>query len=209
MFPRLILRINYLAFILLWLTIVSAAPISQSETNQNGALEPRSNLNLETPKQILPRYAPLVATKDGPPNSSKIAAVKEPGEKPGNLPQPSNDSSASKDGSPPQRQNGGSTVEKSTPGQDSKPDPAQGQFSQGNELAVGRVPKNSNSSPPAGRKDQPPQNQPAQTNNPPPAQDQAKPAPKEKEKPKVIYIPMPKIQLFGRPHEGHQEYIGE
>jgi len=227
--PRMIPRVKHFAFIFLWLTIVLAAPSSQPEASQNGALGPKSNLNHDASKQILPRDAPSVATKDGPPGSSKIAAVKEPGEKEEHSPQtfgfsipasnsagqkaqkeskePAKDNPAPKNGSP-QRQKDGSVVDNSTPDQDSKQTPTQGQFSQGNEPAVGRVPKNPNSSPPSAQQEKPPKNQPDPATNLPPTQEQVKPeTKKEKEKPKIIYMPMPKIQLFGRPHEGQQEYI--
>ena len=217
----MILRINYFTFILLWLAVVLAAPIPLPETPQNGALKPRSNF---------PRDAPSVATKDGPPDSAKIATVKQPGEKLGNSPQNSapftpmpnfagqeaqknsqesaNYKPASKNGSPSQPEENEAAAKPQNSGQDSKHVLVQG-HAQG-EPAVGRVPDKSNSSPPAGQNDRPPQNQQAKDSNPPPAKEQTKPESKKektKEKPKIIYMPMPKIQLFGRPHEGQHQYV--
>lgn len=79
MHPRANLHIKTFAFIIMWFTVTLAVPVPQ-----NGAIVP-ANLKTEViPKQVLSKDSNSASViQSGPPDSSKIAPIKNPGVKPG------------------------------------------------------------------------------------------------------------------------------
>lgn len=220
----MIFRINYFTLILLSLTVVLSGPVPLPERPQNGALESISDLKLEGPRQIDPRDTPSVAITDGPPDSAKIVALKQPGENLNNSPQnsgpstpasdsakgqnPTNDNSSSKDAPVLQPKKGGAAAKQQNSAHDSNVVVVEVVRSQ-EEPALGRAPENAAakpSPPPAGEKDRTPrpQDQQGKIHNSPVANGQSEPG-SMKEKPKAGYMPG-RIQLFGRPHQRPLQY---